>query len=568
MSDVDLTNLTPLSVSDLAGALKRTVEDRFGLVRVRGEISGYRGPHSSGHCYFSLKDANARLDAVIWKGVFMKMKTRPEEGVEVVATGKITTFPGKSSYQIVVEQIELAGLGALMALLEKRRQAFAAEGLFDAARKRPLPYLPGVIGVVTSPTGAVIRDILHRLSDRFPRHVLVWPVRVQGETSAEEVAAAIRGFSALPSDGPIPRPDVLIVARGGGSLEDLWGFNEEAVVRAAAESAIPLISAVGHETDWTLLDHVADMRAPTPTAAAEMAVPVRGELALRLGGLSQRALEALARHAAQTRRDFAQTARRLPQPERLLDAPRQRLDLAVERGQAHLMARLAENRQKLTRLDALLQKHHPRAELAHRSGALAGLAQRLAAPKRAEHGRAQALATLGVRLDAQAPARRLAQEGRRLADLVGRLSTGFEAAARLARSERGRALEAAARRLAQALARQAETRAARLARSGALLDSLSYKSVLARGYAVVRAIGGPDGAPGAPISQARELTPGLMIALELRDGARAARVSEGEALASNPADAPSAAPKREKRAPAPRAPKKPDRDDEPQGALF
>ncbi|MCJ9670323.1 exodeoxyribonuclease VII large subunit, partial [Neorhizobium sp. SHOUNA12B] len=266
------TNLTEFSVSELSGSIKRTVENAFDHVRVRGEISGYRGQHSSGHAYFSLKDDRARIDAVIWKGTFPRIKFRPEEGMEVIATGKITTFPGSSKYQIVIENLEPAGAGALMALLEERRRRLGAEGLFDQSRKRLLPFLPQVIGVVTSPTGAVIRDILHRIADRFPVHVIVWPVKVQGEGSGDEVAAAIRGFNAMAPGGPIKRPDVLIVARGGGSLEDLWSFNDEAVVRAAAESEIPLISAVGHETDWTLIDHAADIRAPTPTGAAEMAV--------------------------------------------------------------------------------------------------------------------------------------------------------------------------------------------------------------------------------------------------------------------------------------------------------
>ncbi|MGB6326772.1 MAG: exodeoxyribonuclease VII large subunit, partial [Methylocella sp.] len=279
MSDPAISNAPELSVSELSAALKRTVEDRFGFVRVRGEISNYRGPHSSGHVYFCLKDQSARIDAVIWKGVFAKLRTKPREGLEVVATGKVTTYPGKSTYQIIVEALELAGIGALMALVEERRRKLAAEGLFDEARKRPLPFLPACIGVVTSPTGAVIRDILHRIAERFPRHVVVWPVRVQGETSAAEIAAAIDGLNALPEHGPLRRPDVIIVARGGGSLEDLWSFNEEIVVRAAARSLVPLIAAVGHETDWTLIDHAADLRAPTPTAAAEKAVPVRSELA-------------------------------------------------------------------------------------------------------------------------------------------------------------------------------------------------------------------------------------------------------------------------------------------------
>src|SRR5882757_179801 len=285
-SDARPTNAPEITVSELANALKRAIEDRFGYVRVRGEISGYRGSHSSGHAYFSLKDANARLDAVIWRTTLQRMRLKPEEGLEVIATGRLTTFPGKSTYQIVIEALEPAGIGALMALLEERKKKLGAEGLFDEARKQLLPWLPEVIGVVTSPTGAVIRDILHRLQDRFPRRVLVWPVKVQGDGSAEQIAAAIRGFNALPEGGRIPRPDLLIVARGGGSLEDLWSFNEEIVVRAAAESMIPLISAVGHETDITLIDHASDRRAPTPSAAAEMAVPVKTELIARLDGLS------------------------------------------------------------------------------------------------------------------------------------------------------------------------------------------------------------------------------------------------------------------------------------------
>ena len=302
------TNAPELSVTELSSALKRTIEDRFAYVRVRGEVSNYRGPHSSGHAYFSLKDQGARIDAVIWKGVFARLRIRPEEGMEVIATGKITTFPGKSAYQIVIEALEPAGVGALMALLEARRVKLAAEGLFDAARKQLLPYLPNVIGVITSPTGAVIRDILHRLADRFPVHVLVWPVRVQGETSAAEVASAIAGFNALEPNGPIPRPDVLIVARGGGSLEDLWSFNEETVARAAAESLIPLVSAIGHETDWTLIDHIADVRAPTPTAAAELSVPVRAELLANLADLDARRRGAILRVAERAR----QLARQRP----------------------------------------------------------------------------------------------------------------------------------------------------------------------------------------------------------------------------------------------------------------
>src|SRR6516165_5536976 len=271
-------NVPELTVTELSSALKRTVEETYSYVKVRGEISGYRGPHPSGHAYFALKDEGARIDAIIWKMTFARMRIKPEEGLEVFVTGRLTTYPGRSKYQIVIETLAPAGVGALMALLEERKKKLAAEGLFDAARKQLLPFLPERIGVVTSPTGAVIRDILHRLGDRFPRHVIVWPVRVQGDGCAEEVAAAIIGFNGLPLDGPMRRPDLLIVARGGGSLEDLWSFNDEIVVRAAAASMIPLIAAVGHETDVTLIDFAADKRAPTPSAAAELAVPVRVEL--------------------------------------------------------------------------------------------------------------------------------------------------------------------------------------------------------------------------------------------------------------------------------------------------
>src|SRR3954469_24019513 len=266
-------NSAAISVSDLAFRLKRTVEDAFGYVRVRGEISGWKRA-ASGHCYLCLKDDKAVLDGVLWKATAAALAFRPEDGVEVVATGKLTTYPGRSRYQIVIDRLELAGQGALMALLDKRRRALAAEGLFDEDRKKKLPFHPRVIGVVTSPTGAVIRDILHRLADRCPCHVLLWPVPGQGDAAAPAIAAAIRGFDSLPADGAMPRPDLVIVARGGGSIEDLWAFNEEEVVRAAAESPIPLISAVGHETDTTLIDFAADLRAPTPTAAAEIAVPV------------------------------------------------------------------------------------------------------------------------------------------------------------------------------------------------------------------------------------------------------------------------------------------------------
>ena len=340
------------SVSELSSALKRTVEGAFGRVRVRGEISGYRGPHGSGHAYFSIKDESACIDAVIWKGQAGGLAFRPEDGAEVIATGKLTTYAGRSKYQIVVTRMELAGAGALMALLDQRRRTLAAEGLFDEGKKRRLPFLPRVIGVVTSPTGAVIRDILHRLEDRCPTHVIVWPVPVQGEGAAAKVAAAIRGFGAILPGGPVPRPDLLIVARGGGSIEDLWAFNEEEVVRAAAASPIPLISAVGHETDTTLIDFAADRRAPTPTAAAEMAVPVRAELAMLLGELGQRAARATVRGVGRGTERFS--AIRWPQAAGLLAPLGQRLDELGERLPRALDARAAKGRAALAESGARL----------------------------------------------------------------------------------------------------------------------------------------------------------------------------------------------------------------------
>jgi len=331
-------NSPALSVSELSGALKRTIETAFGQVRVRGEISGFKR-HGSGHCYFTLKDENACIDAVIWRTSAGALAFRPEDGAEVIATGRLTTYPGRSKYQFVVERLELAGEGALLALLEKRRKALAAEGLFDPSRKRRLPFFPRSIGVVTSPTGAVIRDILHRLEDRCPTHVILWPVPVQGEGAASRIAAAIRGFATLPD-----KPDLLIVARGGGSIEDLWPFNEEEVVRAAGDSPIPLISAVGHETDTTLIDHVADLRAPTPTAAAELAVPVRAELLAQLGELGHRAQHCLARRTDGARERLALTTCRWPHPQDIVAPHIQCVDELAERLPRSLAARAGHAR--------------------------------------------------------------------------------------------------------------------------------------------------------------------------------------------------------------------------------
>ena len=338
-------NVPPLSVSQLSAAIKRTVEDGFARVRVRGELSGTKRA-ASGHFYAALKDDNALIDMVMWKGQAARLAFRPEDGIEVIATGKLTTYPGRSKYQLVVDTLEVAGEGALMLLFEKLKARLGAEGLFDRDRKyERLPYLPRTIGVVTSPTGAVIRDILHRLADRCPTHVIVWPVLVQGDGAAAQVANAIRGFDGLEAGGPVPRPDLVIVARGGGSIEDLWAFNEEVVVRAIAECRIPTISAVGHETDVTLPDYAADVRAPTPTAAAEMAVPVRAELMSQLATWNGRIIGAANRHQALAGERLTALARHLPRRDALYAPQRQRLDDAgerLDRSQRHRLAVISE----------------------------------------------------------------------------------------------------------------------------------------------------------------------------------------------------------------------------------
>ncbi len=344
-------NQPEYSVSEIAGHVKRMVEETFGFVRVRGEISKASVNAGSGHCYLSLKDERAVLDAVIWKGTMSKLAHKPQGGMEVIATGKLTTYPGSSKYQLVIDSLEPAGIGALMAMLEERKKMLAAEGLFATERKRQLPFMPRVIGVVTSPTGAVIRDILHRIADRFPSHVIVWAVPVQGQDAAEKIAAAIAGFNAIPL-GSSRRPDVIIVARGGGSIEDLWAFNEEIVVRAAANSAIPLISAVGHETDTTLIDFAADMRAPTPTAAAEIAVPVHADY---VHHFEQRGLRMQVAVVKQLRHGMEQVrslARGLPRPQQLVATMEQTLDGLVERLQLALPRSLQQRQEKVQRLAA------------------------------------------------------------------------------------------------------------------------------------------------------------------------------------------------------------------------
>ena len=463
----DGSNRPILSVGELSQALKRVVEGEFAWVSVRGEVSGFKRA-ASGHLYFSLKDADAVLDAVCWRGVAGRLGLAPEDGLEVVATGKISTYPGRSRYQIVVERLELSGAGALLALLEARKKALAAEGLFDEARKRDLPYLPETVGVVTSPTGAVIRDILHRIEDRFPRRVLVWPVRVQGAGAAEEIAAAIAGFSRLEPGGEVPCPDVLIVARGGGSLEDLWAFNEEIVVRAAAASDIPLISAVGHETDVTLIDLAADRRAPTPTAAAEMAVPVRADLLERTQTLEHRLSASLRRSIAERRARIDGLARGLPAARDRLATAGQRLDDWSERLARGARGRLAAERQAVDRLRPL----RPRQLLALKRQQLVHASQNLSAER------------LAARLG----------QARRTTDV---LSERLGRAARAAVSERAGRVETAAR----------------------LLEGYSYRGVLARGFAVVR------DQRERPLTSVAEVKSGAALSLEFHDGRAAARAA-------------------------------------------
>lgn len=450
------SNLPEFSVAELSQALKRRIEDDFGHVRVRGEITQPK-LHNSGHLYLTLKDEHAVLSAVCWRGQVGRLKIRPEEGMEVVVTGRLTTFPGQSKYQIVIEQMALAGVGALLKMLEERKKKLAAEGLFDESRKKPLPYLPRVIGVITSPTGAVIKDILHRLRERFPCHVLLWPVAVQGEQAAVQIANAIAGFNALQA-GPvapnssefgaeascqkIPSPDLLIVARGGGALEDLLPFYEEIVVRAAAHSRIPLISAVGHETDTTLIDFAADMRAPTPTAAAEMAVPVRLELLALMREFAKRLLGGALRHMEKQKLHLGQAAGRLTHPRRLIETLVQRL---YDRGERLLLAvktQLMRQQQRLQRAAAGLQLMPLKQNIVHG-------AQRL---------------------------------------------------------------ETSAAHMEKAFRHAQEKRVQHLDRLAQLLESFSYQGVLKRGFVMVR------GGDGAPILRSKDIGAGDRLSLTFADG--------------------------------------------------
>ena len=528
LDDAAPSNAHAFTVSEISGAIRRLLEDEFARVRIRGEIGRVSRP-GSGHIYFDLKDDRAVIAAVAWKGQVARLGTRPEEGIEVIATGRLTTFPGQSKYQLVVEQIEPAGAGALMVMLERRRKALAAEGLFDDARKRPLPWLPRVIGVVTSPTGAVIRDILHRLRERFPTRVLIWPVAVQGEGCPAQVAAAIRGFDALAPDGPIPRPDLVIVARGGGSLEDLWGFNDEAVVRAAAACSIPLISAVGHETDTTLIDFAADRRAPTPTAAAEMAVPVRADLLGRLAELGLRITRAALDRRQRDRQRLRDLGRALGRPQALTDPARQRLDLFGARLEPALRGLARSRRDRLAA--QALPLAGLRAGLRHRRAGLidqgARLPQGLARQLRARRDR---LADLAPRLT-RARARNLAEAARRNARDRDRLAT------------LGQRLDAATRRF---LAAQGE----RLARLERLRQTLGYRQTLSRGFAVVH---GPHGL----LTRARDAARTPRFEIEFIDGRLPARPDPDPAAGlAGPAPAEGGAPDQPPQSPSPRRPRR------------
>lgn len=498
-------NAPALSVSEISGAVKRVIEGEFGRVRVRGEVGRVSRP-GSGHLYFDLKDDNACIAAVCWKGQAARLAHRPEEGMEIIVTGRLTTFANASKYQLIVEQVEPAGLGALMAMLEQRRKALAAEGLFDASAKQPIPYLPGVIAVVTSPSGAVIRDILHRLRDRFPSRVLIWPVAVQGTACAPQVADAITRLNAIRPGGPVPRPDLIIVARGGGSVEDLWGFNDEAVVRAVAAGTIPLISAVGHETDTTLIDHAADLRAPTPTAAAEMAVPVLADLSARLSETQARLLRCTRARLDRSTQRLGDLGRALGRPQALTDPARQRLDLTGPRLEPVLRAFtrdrrrsieglhlplfalrgfIADRRAAVERTGRALEQERIRDQQRRRS---ALPVVRPGAVRMAQASAARSLAGLAPRLN-PALERATASASQRLQAVTTRLEA---AQARLQRRQvEGQArTEEATRRLAALAPRLTAERRASLEALDRLRQTLGHTETLRRGFVIVR---GPEG---------------------------------------------------------------------------
>ncbi|SCA55851.1 Exodeoxyribonuclease 7 large subunit [Candidatus Terasakiella magnetica] len=489
-------NQPVFSVSELSGALKRTVEDAFSLVRVRGEISGFKRA-ASGHLYLALKDENAVMDAVCWKGVAAKIDLKPQDGMEVVCKGRLTTYPGRSKYQLVIESMELAGEGALLKLLEDLKRKLAAEGLFDESRKKPLPFLPKTIGIVTSPTGAVIRDIMHRLNDRFPRHVLLWPCLVQGKGAAEQVAKAIKGFNEIDGTGDVPRPDLIIVARGGGSLEDLWSFNEEAVVRAAAYSDIPLISAVGHETDTTLIDYASDRRAPTPTAAAEIAVPVRRDLYAQVLDDGARLEAAINRSLEERKIRVTSAARAIPNPQRMVEDMTLRLDDRVER-----LGNSAQN---------LLQRHGMRVEQ---------LASKIPQPQQQIQN---------------------AQE--RLLGRTQALMSSYQSFLQKRQSRYDRT-SALVRR--KAIDDQVERSSQKLGSLSALLESYSYKSVLDRGFALV------SDKDGKAVTASAGLCSGDELSIQFGGDDQVDVLVNGEGVAPTAPPTPKPAP-----APAPKVKEKP-----------
>lgn len=504
-------NEPEFTVSEISGAVKRTIEGAFDHVRIKGEVG--RVVHArSGHLYFDIKDDRAVLGCTAWKGQVARLSVMPEEGMEIIATGRLTTFPGQSKYQMNVQDVAVAGEGALMAMLEKRKKALAAEGLFDPARKQELPFLPEVIGVVTSPTGAVIRDILHRLRDRFPRKVMVWPVAVQGERCAPEVVRAIEGFNAFTQGGALPRPDLIIVARGGGSIEDLWGFNEESVARAAAASDIPLISAVGHETDTTLIDFASDYRAPTPTAAAERAVPVRAELLARLEETESRRIASMQGGLAYRGEKLRDLSRALPKADALTAGAQQRLDLASSRLPGALTARVAQGRVTLN----------------EKAGALRPsiLARTLASARDRTDSRAERL---------QPALGRCVQSARKDVDAVR---------ARLARvslapdiTRRRDRLDALSTRFAVAARTRQDTLARKLDALDRLRETLGYTATLERGFAVVRS------ASGTVLTTRKSAKEHAALEIEFGDGTLS--LGTGKAKQTRKAD-----------------------DDSPQGSLF
>ena len=491
-------NSPEFSVTELSGAIKRVIEGEFGHVRIKGEVGRVSRPRS-GHIYLDLKDDKSVISGVIWKGVSARLQTQPEEGMEVVATGRVTTFGGQSKYQIVIEDIKPAGMGALMAMLEKRKKALEGEGLFDPSRKRPLPYLPDVIGVITSPSGAVIRDILHRLRDRFPRKVLIWPVAVQGAKCAPEVARAIEGFNGLTPKGALPRPDLLIVARGGGSIEDLWGFNEEIVARAAAASDIPLISAVGHETDTTLIDFVSDRRAPTPTAAAEHAVPVRLELLAWLDGQDARMTQSLSNALGQRRQRLRDLSRAMPRVDSLLDSPRQRLDTLAGRLPAALIRGVQMRRVHLSEQTGSL-----------RPGTL----------RRAVENETRRLSTLGTRLG-PALGRLLKTQNAEFEARAARFQVRNLSADIERKSDR---LTALSRRLSETGQRQIATLSDRIEAVDRLRETLSYKATLGRGYAVVRG-------DGDVVTSKKDARKAAALEIEFTDGRLGLNPAQGARVA-------------------------------------